>query len=149
MPRCWVTLRLLLQIHLPAILDANYTSRWVSFGCKSTVDDTFPNDLLEWGGQYGDNSDTDRDGDGISNDYEIQAGTDPNNIASVPSDLDGDGIPDSLDSDADGDGIEDNIVPIADAGSDQASITGLMVTLDGSTSSDLDGDILQFQCKRP
>jgi len=110
--------------------------------------DAFPNDPLEWadldGDGIGDNSDLDRDGDGISNDYEIQVGTDPNNAASVPPDQDGDGIPDSVDPDADGDGIPDNNIPVANAGIDQASETGQIVTLDGSASSDTDGDALTF-----
>ena len=36
---------------------------------------------------------------------EIQAGTDPRDNLSIPSDLDGDGIPDSIDPDRDGDGV--------------------------------------------
>ena len=72
--------------------------------------DAFPNDPTEWadldGDNIGDNSDPDRDGDGISNDYETQIGTDPNDPASVPPDLDNDGIPDSLDTDRDGDGVD-------------------------------------------
>ena len=51
-----------------------------------------------------DGLDPDRDGDGIDNDYEIQAGTDPDDPSSVPPDLDGDGIPDQIDDDRDGDG---------------------------------------------
>ncbi len=113
------------------------------------VNDLFPNNPLEWadldGDGIGDNGDTDRDGDGISNDYEVQAGTDPDSFASTPPDFDGDGIPDSLDADADGDGINDNVIPLANAGIDQAAGAGQMVTLDGSISSDADGDVLQFQ----
>lgn len=71
-------------------------------------EDAFPDDPTEWADLdndgVGDNSDPDRDGDGISNDYETQLGTDPNDPASVPPDFDGDGIPDSLDDDRDGDG---------------------------------------------
>ncbi len=52
-----------------------------------------------------DSEDADRDGDGISNDYEIQAGTNPDDPASAPSDIDNDGIPDVLDADIDGDGV--------------------------------------------
>ena len=44
--------------------------------------DAFPNDPLEWadldGDGIGDNSDPDRDGDGVDNDTEIANGTDPN-----------------------------------------------------------------------
>lgn len=52
-----------------------------------------------------DGFDPDRDGDGISNDYEDQVGTDPNNASDTPTDVDGDGIPDSIDEDSDGDGV--------------------------------------------
>ena len=57
------------------------------------------------GDGIGDNADPDRDGDGISNEYETQLGTNPDDKNSVPPDLDKDGIPDSLDNDIDGDGI--------------------------------------------
>src|SRR5690606_28985283 len=77
------------------------------------------------GDGIGDSQDPDRDGDGISNEYEEQVGTDPDDPASVPTDLDGDGIPDSLDSDRDGDGVPNE----EDAFPDDASET-----------SDLDSD---------
>jgi hypothetical protein len=71
--------------------------------------DAFPDDPAEWsdldGDRIGDNADPDRDGDGISNDYELQVGTEPGNPASVPPDQDSDGIPDGLDDDRDGDGV--------------------------------------------
>ena len=71
--------------------------------------DVFPNNPFEHadldGDGIGDNSDDDRDGDGINNDYEIQAGTNPNDAADVPADYDNDGIPDVLDDDADNDGV--------------------------------------------
>lgn len=72
------------------------------------AEDAFPDDPFEWADLdndgIGDNGDPDRDGDGVGNDYEVQAGTDPNDPESVPPDFDGDGIPDSLDDDRDGDG---------------------------------------------
>jgi hypothetical protein len=37
-----------------------------------------------------------------------------------------------------------NTRPVANAGQDQAAVTGQLVTLDGSGSSDVDGDALQF-----
>jgi RHS repeat-associated protein len=71
--------------------------------------DVFPNDSSEWsdidGDNIGDNTDLDRDGDGISNDYENQVGTDANDPSSTPPDLDNDHIPDALDIDIDGDGV--------------------------------------------
>ena len=77
------------------------------------------------GDGVGDNLDPDRDGDGISNDYEEQLGTDPDDKSSVPPDLDKDGIPDSLDSDRDGDGVLNGDDAFPD---------------DKSESKDLDGD---------
>ena len=55
----------------------------------------------------GDNSDLDRDGDRISNHYELTLSFDPNDARSTPSDADADGIPDVLDKDRDGDSIDD------------------------------------------
>ncbi len=49
--------------------------------------------------------DLDRDGDLISNDYELLVGTNPDDPNNYPPDLDKDGIPDSLDDDRDGDGV--------------------------------------------
>lgn len=73
------------------------------------INDAFPEDAAETSDLdldgIGDNADTDRDGDGISNVYETQVGTDPNDQTSTPSDLDTDGIPDSIDTDRDGDGV--------------------------------------------
>jgi len=92
-------------------------------------EDAFPNDPSEWadldGDGIGDNSDLDRDGDGISNDYETQVGTDPNDPFSVPDDLDDDGIPDVLDDDLDGDGVTNDLDAFPN---------------DPNESSDLDGD---------
>ncbi len=57
------------------------------------------------GDGIGDNLDPDRDGDDISNDYEIQLGYDPDDKTSTPPDMDKDRIPDALDDDIDGDGV--------------------------------------------
>ncbi|WP_236213875.1 thrombospondin type 3 repeat-containing protein [Metapseudomonas otitidis] len=77
------------------------------------------------GDGIGDNLDPDRDGDGISNDYEIQLGYNPDDKNSTPPDMDKDGIPDALDDDRDGDGVPN----AADAFPD-----------DPKESRDLDGD---------
>ncbi len=77
------------------------------------------------GDGIGDNQDPDRDGDGISNEYEEQLGTDPDDPNSVPPDLDGDGIPDALDDDRDGDGVPNDQDAFPD---------------DPNESRDLDGD---------
>ncbi|GEM_PF-6551248 len=96
--------------------------------------DAFDNDALEWldtdGDGVGDNSDNcleivnsnqvnsdndafgnacdaDDDNDGISDVYEIQVGTDPEDPASTPVDFDGDTVPDSVDDDDDNDGTLD------------------------------------------
>jgi hypothetical protein len=47
---------------------------------------------------------SDSDGDGFDSNYEIDCNSDPNDAASMPSDLDNDGICDSQDEDIDGDG---------------------------------------------
>jgi hypothetical protein len=57
----------------------------------------------------GDNTDTDRDGDGISKAHEIQLAFDPNDSKSTPEDLDADGLPDALDTDIDGDTYANNV----------------------------------------
>ncbi|YAI04766.1 hypothetical protein ACUDA4_01560 [Pseudomonas aeruginosa] len=77
------------------------------------------------GDGIGDNQDPDRDGDGISNEYEEQLGTDPDDPNSVPPDQDGDGIPDALDDDRDGDGVPNDQDAFPD---------------DPNESRDLDGD---------
>lgn len=51
----------------------------------------------------------DLDGDGISNEYEILVGTNPNDPTSTPPDMDGDGVPDSIDPDQDGDGVDNEV----------------------------------------
>ena len=104
--------------------------------------DLFPRDPTEWydidGDGIGDNSDIDRDGDGIRNDYEVQVGTDPSDKRSVPLDLDRDGIPDKIDDDMDGDGYlnENDAFPMNP--SEWADMDG-----DGigdNTDLDVDGD---------
>ena len=74
--------------------------------------DIFPTNPNEWSDLdndgIGDNSDPDRDGDGINNHYEVQVGTDPNDATDTPLDLDGDGVPDAIDDDRDGDGVSND-----------------------------------------
>ena len=47
---------------------------------------------------------SDSDGDGFDSNYEIDCNSDPNDISSIPTDLDNDGVCDYLDPDIDGDG---------------------------------------------
>ncbi|MFC1751452.1 hypothetical protein ACFL2V_22020, partial [Pseudomonadota bacterium] len=69
----------------------------------------------------------DSDGDGFNNDLENQLGTDPNDNASVPPDLDGDFIPDSLDDDRDGDSVlnEQDLYPDDGTRFQLAALTGV------------------------
>ena len=46
---------------------------------------------------------SDADGDGFDSNYEIDCNSDPNDITSIPTDLDNDGVCDQLDPDIDGD----------------------------------------------
>ncbi|MCP4979317.1 MAG: hypothetical protein GY935_02355, partial [Gammaproteobacteria bacterium] len=105
--------------------------------------DAFPDDPDEWadldGDGIGDNTDTDRDGDGISNDYETQAGFDPNDASSTPSDLDTDGIPDSLDSDRDGDGVDNAQDSFPDDASESSDLDGDSIGDNSDTDRDGDG----------
>ena len=47
---------------------------------------------------------SDSDGDGFDSNYEIDCGSNPNDVSSTPTDLDNDGTCDVLDTDSDGDG---------------------------------------------
>ena len=74
-------------------------------------EDAFPTDPFEWedtdGDSIGNNSDTDDDNDGISDDIEIINNSDPLDINSIPIDIDGDGLINPEDLDDDGDGFSD------------------------------------------
>ncbi|MEC8444024.1 MAG: hypothetical protein VXZ05_07445, partial [Pseudomonadota bacterium] len=85
----------------------------------------------------------DSDGDGINNAAETLAGTDPLDSASVPSDLDGDGIPDGQDSDIDGDGVSnsDEVTNGTNPNLADTDADGTPDGTEGLTDSDLDGTI--------
>ncbi len=84
------------------------------------------------------NSQLDSDGDGISDSYELELGTDPADPTSVPADMDSDGIPDLLDDDLDGDGVTNSADLFPDDPSESADLDG-----DGigdNSDTDIDGD---------
>jgi len=86
-----------------------------------------------------DGFDADRDGDGINNDYEVQVGTDPDNVASVPADLDKDGIPDLIDIDRDGDGVENALDAFPDDVAESSDIDNDGIGDNADTDRDGDG----------
>ena len=53
--------------------------------------------------------DDDDDGDGYTDQYELDCGSDSLDTTSIPSDMDNDGTCDTLDSDKDGDGIDNSV----------------------------------------
>lgn len=55
----------------------------------------------------GNNADEDDDGDGYTDDDELDAGSDPLSVLSVPADCDGDYVSDANDDDDDNDGVSD------------------------------------------
>ena len=81
--------------------------------------DIFPYDNTEWQDSdsdgIGNNADNDDDGDGYLDTWEQFLGTDPLDPTKIPSDIDGDGIPDGdaansqpwMDTDDDNDGVPD------------------------------------------
>jgi gliding motility-associated-like protein len=113
--------------------------------------DAFPNDPDETidtdGDGIGDNTDPDIDGDGISNEDEQAAGTDPSDPTATPTDSDGDGLVDAIDPDDDNDGVSD-VDEAANGTNPTATDTdgdtlndGLEASLGTDpTSSDSDGD---------
>ena len=114
-------------------------------------DDAFPNNPDESedtdGDGIGDNTDPDIDGDGISNEDEQAAGTDPSDGTVVPTDSDSDGLVDAVDPDDDNDGIsdEDEKENGSDPTSPDTDGDGLNDGLETSlgtdpTNSDSDGD---------
>jgi hypothetical protein len=106
-------------------------------------------------------SDPDDDGDGMPDVYEMENGLDPLNKLDAFADADGDGHrnrkefragtdpndPDSPSPDLSWLHfllVEGNFAPVADAGADQNVTAGTVVILDGSGSSDADGDSLSY-----
>jgi len=86
-----------------------------------------------------DGIDADRDGDGFSNDVELQVGTDPEDSASFPPDLDGDFIPDIIDTDRDGDGIDNVLDVFPDDPNESADLDNDGIGNNADTDRDGDG----------
>ncbi|MCP4764905.1 MAG: PKD domain-containing protein, partial [Gammaproteobacteria bacterium] len=61
-------------------------------------------------------------------------------IQLIVNDSEADSAPDSVIINV----LTPNTIPLADAGPDQSDFVGVLITLDGSASSDADGDILSF-----
>ncbi len=91
------------------------------------------------GDGIGDNLDPDRDGDGISNDYEIQLGYNPDDKNSTPPDMDKDGIPDALDDDRDGDGVPNAQDAFPDDPKESSDLDGDQIGDNADTDRDGDG----------
>ncbi len=91
------------------------------------------------GDGIGDNLDPDRDGDGISNDYEIQLGYNPDDKTSTPPDMDKDGIPDALDDDRDGDGVPNGQDAFPDDPTESSDLDGDKIGDNADTDRDGDG----------
>jgi len=136
--------------------------------------DAFPTDSTEWsdtdGDGTGDNADSDDDDDGLSDYEEENPGTDGYITDPLTPDTDSDGLNDYVevntygtnptDSDTDGGGRDDgdevslgknplsagddNYLPTADAGSDYSTGLDSSETLDGSGSSDPEGDTMTY-----
>ncbi|UCE37617.1 MAG: FG-GAP repeat protein [Thermoplasmata archaeon] len=81
------------------------------------------------GDTIGDNLDLDDDNDGWSDDMEIQCGTEPLNVLSMPIDTDGDSTPDIFDNDDDGDNVNDDVEILC--GSDPKDISSVPPDFDG------------------
>ncbi|MDC0184109.1 hypothetical protein OAJ45_03815 [Candidatus Poseidoniales archaeon] len=95
-----------------------YTLYWWLFELDYDEDgvidenDAFPEDASEWSDidsdGIGNNADTDDDGDGWSDNAEIDCVSNPVSSESFPTDFDDDGICDRIDNDDDNDGFTDN-----------------------------------------
>ena len=99
--------------------------------------DAFPLDAQETtdtdGDGLGNNTDTDDDNDGYTDQVENTEGTDPLDAFDTPADDDNDGIPNRLDNDANGDGFDDSELFVSEVltpGVDGPEATWQIVNLD-------------------
>lgn len=137
--------------------------------CYADGNDAFPKDPDEWldtdSDGIGDNSDTDKDGDGLTNTEETAMGTDPldsdsdddglvdgfdncplDGSSSDQTDTDGDDIGDVCDTDSDNDGLSDTdeaiqgTDPLDSDTDDDGSSDGDEVNIEGTDPLDRDTD---------
>ena len=102
--------------------------------------DQFPLNNTEWadndGDRIGDNTDLDDDNDGFEDTLEIECGSLPLDLTSIPTDQDLDGICDQIDMDLDGDGFDNDVDVFPEDPSEWADFDGDSI----GDNADLDDD---------
>lgn len=92
------------------------------------------------GDTVADIDDSDIDGDGIDNDYEVASGLDPRDASDANLDLDGDGVSNLDEFNAGSDAASDDYPPLVNAPADAyADATGLFTAVNLGTATAVDG----------